>query len=434
MSHPSHSGRGHPRQRHRSRQHDAAHAAHEHEPVAIPDHYAIARGPAAWVDTPQALAELLAHARAAGSFAYDSEFIGESSYFPKLCLLQIATPQRVALVDPLAAMDLTGLWQLIADPAVEKVVHAGQQDLEPVYRLIGRPPANVLDVQIAAGFVGLAYPTALSKLVKHLLGIHLGKGFTFTHWDQRPLSGVQLRYAADDVRFLPAMRLELQRQLDLLGHGAWAAEESAQLCDPLLYEFDPHADYRKLRGAGSLQPANLAVLRHLVQWRDQAARQANLPARSYVRDDVLLDLAHRPIKRVQDLARIKGLPRPVEAACGQQLLQLTQEALALPASQLPSIHHVEPDPRQRFQIDALWALVQAICLGQSIDPALASSRAEMTQLHHALRTGQDPSQLRLMQGWRHQAVGRVLLRLAQQGEAMQLRWDGAALHADVPKS
>ena len=266
---------------HRARSHENAHAAGAGDDAAAadasprPHHPLVSHDPPDLITTDEELAGLLAHLRAAGSFAYDSEFIGELTYFPKLCLIQTASAQRVALIDPLADLELRPFWELIADGSVEKVVHAGQQDIEPVFRHIGRMACNVFDTQIAAGLAGLPYPLSLSKLVLELAGARLGKGLTFSHWDQRPLSAMQLRYAADDVRYLPLVRAELGKRLDALGHAGWAAEECAALCDPVLYRFDPDTYYQRVRGATSLQPKNLAVLRELTIWRDAAAHRAS---------------------------------------------------------------------------------------------------------------------------------------------------------------
>jgi ribonuclease D len=134
-------------------------------------------------------------------------------------------------------VDLTPFWELLCDPAVEKIVHAGDQDVEPVVRHLNRSPANFFDTQIAAGFCALPYPVSLSKLVMELTGAKLGKGLTFTHWDQRPLSPMQLRYAADDVRYLPAVRAELGRRLEKSHHAGWAKEECEALCDASQYRF-----------------------------------------------------------------------------------------------------------------------------------------------------------------------------------------------------
>ena len=214
----------------RSRSHDSAHAEQapdEHERVIHP---LISHGPPEFVDRPEPFAELLDHLRTSKRFAYDSEFIGELTYVPKLCLIQVATSQRVALIDPLAGLDLSPFWKLICDAGIEKIVHAGQQDIEPVFRNAGCAAANVFDTQVCAGFIGLAYPVALSKLVHEIAGVRIGKGLTFTHWDQRPLSAMQLRYAADDVRYLLVVRDEIGKRLDALGHSAWARQECDAKC------------------------------------------------------------------------------------------------------------------------------------------------------------------------------------------------------------
>src|SRR5687768_7789247 len=238
---------GYSRSDHRDRAHaDAHHDDASAAPHETPDLPLVPKGPAPLLASSAELAELIAHLRDIGSFAYDSEFIGELTYHPKLCVLQVASAERVALIDPLAKVNLTPFWELLCDPAVEKIVHAGDQDVEPVVRHLGRAPANFFDTQITAGFVGLPYPVSLSKLVGELVGAKLGKGLTFTHWDQRPLSPMQLRYAADDVRYLPAVRAELGRRLDANGHASWASEECEALCDASQYRFDPETQYLRV--------------------------------------------------------------------------------------------------------------------------------------------------------------------------------------------
>src|SRR4051812_47295594 len=232
---PPKSRRPYSRADHRARAHESAHTDAPLPPENTPDLPLVPKGPAPLLTTDDEVRELIDHCRAAGRFAYDSEFIGELTYHPKLCVLQVASDERVALIDPLADIDLMPFWELLADPAVEKIVHAGDQDIEPVVRHLNRSPANFFDTQIAAGFCGLPYPVSLSKLVGELTGARLGKGLTFTHWDQRPLSAMQLRYAADDVRYLPAVRAELGRRLEANGHTSWAKEECEALCEPSQY-------------------------------------------------------------------------------------------------------------------------------------------------------------------------------------------------------
>lgn len=374
--------------------------------------------PPALITTADGLAELIDHLRSAGSFAYDSEFIGEMSYVPKLCLIQVGTPQRVALVDPFAELDLSPLWQLMIDPAVEKVVHAGQQDLEPVYRATSRPAANVFDTQIAAGFVGLTYPAALSKLVAEFTGANLGKGYTFTHWDNRPLSAVQLRYAADDVRYLPAVRQAIGQLLAQRGHAAWAAEECGFLSDPDFYKVDLASQYLHVRGAHSLGAKSAAVLRDLVIWRDQQAREADLPARAYMKDDMLLEIARTPPRDLDGFSRIRGLSRPLVKEIGPAIIELARKAIATPA-EIPVALKLEETATGRFQTDSIWAAAQAICFGQGVDPSLAASRNDVAQFLRALHEKAEADH-KLMRGWRRELLGEPLSRLLRGELKMEL--------------
>ena len=223
------------RSMHRARSHESAHAEGPLPETKIPQHPLIPRNAAELVATQEGLKAAIDELRAAGRFAYDSEFIGELTYRPKLCLIQVSSAQRVSLIDPLADLDLSQFWELICDPSIQKIVHAGEQDVEPVVRHIGKSPANLFDTQIAAGFAGLSYPIALSRLVLEICGAKLGKGATFTHWDQRPLSPMQLRYAADDVRYLPAVHEAISQKLEALGHVEWNREECDAMCDASQY-------------------------------------------------------------------------------------------------------------------------------------------------------------------------------------------------------
>jgi ribonuclease D len=399
---------------HRARHHQSAHADNDAENSG--GGQGPQGPPPALIQTSGELEELLQEIRAAGTFAYDSEFIGELSYVPKLCLIQVAVGQRVALIDPLVGLDLMPFWLVICDAKIEKIVHAGQQDLEPVFRHTGSAPANIFDTQIAAGLAGTPYPLSLSKLVGDVAGVKLGKHLTFTRWDQRPLSEMQLNYAADDVRYLPAVRAELGRRLDAKGHTAWAAEASAELCSPDLYTFDPEDFYRKIRGSERLSTRGLAVLRELTRWRNDAARTADIPPRTCVQDEVLLALARWPAKTEEELSRVRGLPRPVRTEHGSSIIAVTQRAMAMPDSDLPAHNHADPPPREKFLCDALWAAAQSWCFDQSIDPNLVASRQEVCDLRRRLLAGETTQAVRLMQGWRHAALGKHCAEMINGGQ------------------
>jgi ribonuclease D len=393
--------------------------------LPIPKHPLICQGKPVLIESDSALVELIAHLRDERAFAYDSEFIGELTYIPKLCVIQVATSRRIGLIDPLADLNLAPFWQLLADDSVEKIVHAGQQDIEPVWRHTGEPGRHFFDTQIAAGFLGLAYPLSLSRLVEEFLHVKLPKGLTFTHWDQRPLSSVQLRYAADDVRYLPAVHAELSSQLNKTGHMGWARQEFDSLCASSMRRFDPESQYLRIRGTSSLPPKNMAVLRELTIWRDQASQECDQPPRSFLRDEVLAELARSPVKETEKLTTIKGLPRPVISEYGQTIVDLTARALALPPKLQPHPPSVEETPRGRFNADALWATFQCLCSGRGIDPALVASHQEITHFHRC------PDDSPLMQGWRRQAFGQPLLNLMRGKDALRLSWTQGRLQAMI---
>ena len=422
------------RSQHRAKQHADAHdtngsAGADNGPThdAIPRQPLVPQNDAALVTTTAGLDELLAHLREAGSFAYDSEFIGELTYIPKLCLVQVATTSRVALIDPLAAIDLRPFWELIADPAVEKIVHAGEQDVEPVVRHLGTEAKNVFDTQIACGFIGMAYPVALAKLVGEMIGARLGKALTFSHWDQRPLSPSQLRYAADDVRYLPALRARIGQRLDETRHWNWAREEFAAMCDAKLYQFDPETAYLRVRGATSLSAPALAVLRELVTWRDAVARAHDVPPRAFLKDEILIDLSRNPVKSLERLDRVRGLPRPVEAAHGREIVEATLRGLATPPGKFPFARSFEPSPTERFRADAVWAAAQCICIGKGIDPALVTSRQEVGDFVRHVNHGREPKESGILKGWRREALGDPLLDLMTREGKVAMEWRDGAL-------
>ncbi|MDB5173753.1 MAG: hypothetical protein JWO87_511 [Phycisphaerales bacterium] len=420
------------RAHHRARSHDSAHAdaaLSADDSNVRPDLPLVHRGEAELVTTEPHFHRLLDELRSDGSFAYDTEFIGELTYYPQLCVVQVASHRRIALIDPLASIDLRPLWELLADPAVEKIVHAGEQDIEPVVRHLNRPAANVFDTQIAAGLIGLPYPVSLSKLVVELTGAKLGKGLTFSHWDQRPLSPIQLRYAADDVRYLPAARAEMGRRLDALGHAGWAREECTAMCDTSLYRFDPEASYLRVRGAASLPPRNLAVLRELTNWRDAAARAHDVPPRTFLKDEVLADLAKNPVKSADKLARVRGLPRPVEHQYGAEIVEATSRAMSMPAPNLPSAREPEPTASEKFRSDALFAAAQCICAGLSLDPSLVASRQDVSEFYRHVGGKSAGEAPHLLRGWRKEAVGDLLIEFLAGKRKVGLAWADDALRA-----
>ena len=422
------------RRRHRRAQHEQAHAADDetasHDALSI-DLAGVYRGQPELITTQADLDACVERLKQTGAFAYDTEFIGEMSYRPQVCLIQVATDDYIGLIDPLSGLNLEAFWLLLCDPTLAKIVHAGEQDLEHVWRAIGQIPQNVLDTQVVAGFLGLNYPASLAKLVGEFAGIKLQKGFTFTDWTLRPLSSSQLKYAADDVRFLPAIATAMRERLERVGRLGWATQECAERCAEAKPGFDPETSWQRVRGSGSLDGKPINVLRLLVTWREALAERADVPARTFLKDEILVDICKARPKSTDKLASIRHMPRPVIEHHGQEILDLVQTGLSMPAPARAEEDDAEPTLTDRFCYDCVWAMVQVLCVGQSLDPALVTSRQEAIEVYRRLSKDRDVSDARLMSGWRQEAVGERLRRMAKDHLDVTARWqDGQLKLAD----
>lgn len=427
---------GRPRRRNgrRSRRSEGHHAAQqvaESGPrPSVPDHPLIPQEHAPVITDAVELGEIVAHIREEGSFAYDTEFIGEETYNPHICLIQVATRDRIALVDPLSGLDPAPVFELVADPEIETIVHAGEQDLEPVVRRLDRAPANIFDTQVAAGFVNRPYPLGLRRLVEEFTGVRLGKALTFTEWDKRPLSDVHAQYAADDVRYLPAVREAIGTELARLDHVAWSAEECAQLEAITRFRFNPDARLVRVVGNRNLRPRCIAILRELLILRDRCARERDMPPQTFLKDDVLVRLAKDPPRSGPALDAVKGLPRPVIERYGADVLAAVEAANELPADELPRRLSVEEVPADRVRIDSLWALARSFSLGRAIDPGLVGNRRAVADFYFAARNGRTDEPTALMRGWRGELVGAMLRDVLDSNATVELRWEDGRLRAE----
>lgn len=378
------------------------------------------------IRTPEALLALCDQLKQAGRFALDTEFVGERTYLPRLCLVQIATTEFIALIDTMAVKTLTPLWDLVADPNVVKVLHAAREDLRLAYYGGNkRPPAGIVDTQIAAGLVGLpSYPLSYARLVEALIGVKLSKGETRSEWDRRPLTPAQLEYARDDVRYLLPIADKIGRLLDKLGRTEWLRQEMHRFSESRTYETDPEEAYLRLRNVRGLAARPTALLRAVTAWREREARDQDVPARSLLRDEVLAELAQRPPRRLTDFRRLRGFPEGEDISLGPPLLDALNAARALPENQLPAplaSGGPEETPRERALGDLLYALGEALCLERDLAPELVLTKAEALAL---ARNRPDGS---LLSGWRAQAVGEDLRRIATGAATVRLQVTSEAL-------
>jgi ribonuclease D len=350
--------------------------------------------------------------RAEQSVAIDTEFLREKTYRARLCLVQLATSKKVWILDS-AQTGVSGIGELLGDPAIEIVVHSGRQDLELLVDLTGRPPQNIIDVQIAAGFVGLGASLPYGRLVEEVLGVVLTKGEAYTDWCRRPLSASQLKYAADDVRYLPEVARDLKKRLADLGRADWLAEEMAPFENPRTYENDPRRAWTRVSGRGSLSGRGLAVLRELAAWREKAAYERDIPKGWVVKDHVLVEIARRSPQSVQVLQRIRGLVDKQVSRWGSAILTAVAAGREADPILLPPAPPRAVMARARMLGGLADAVVRARCEHARVAPELATTRAELESLLiDAFVSTPDPAVHRTLRGWRKSVVGDAVVALA----------------------
>jgi len=396
------------RGRHRRLSDEAAHDnGKPFTPPPIIDHPMVCADEPALVTTPDQLAEAIEHLRSAGTFGYDTEFIGEDSYVPHLCVIQAATTDRVVLIDPLALDDLTPWWQLLTDPALTKIVHAGAQDIEPVHRLTGKPAANVFDTQVCAGLAGLDYPLSLGNTIQAILNVEHDAGAKFSRWQRRPLTPQQVHYAAGDVRYLCALHAWLTDKLDELGNAEYAKAACEETCDPDLYAFDPLARKVKAKGVNKLSRKKRAVFNGVLIWREHLARELNVTPRGLLADQAVFEIADALPRETKQLHAIKYVPRPVVEKHGQALIDAVEEAIEGPYPKKPKAPTYNRD-EHRAAVNALWDRLAARCAERSITPSVVTSKRELGPLIAAALEGRKVPTLSVNSGWRKSLLGELI--------------------------
>ena len=380
------------------------------------------------MSTENAPAELAARAGQHGRLAIDTEFISERRYQAQLCLAQVAVPDpdspggvRTEVLDPLEegrALDVEPLAAVLADPAVEVVMHAGRQDVAILSRTWNTQVTSVFDTQVAAGFLGYGNQEGYEALVRRVLGVKLKGGEGFTRWDKRPLTEKQLSYAADDARCLLALGEEIERRLGELGRLGWAREE-CRLVEDSRDERSAEQAYERLPKLGRLDDRGRAVARRLCEWRDAAARGVDRPPSFVVPDQALIELARRRPPDRAALENIRGLPQATLHRRGAEVL----EQIARGQSEEPP-----PPPPQGPRRDSaeapLVSLAQALVRQRSLDSGIATeliaTQSELAALVAAVRRGSNGRDVRALSGWRRELVGDELGELIEGRSAVSV--------------
>jgi ribonuclease D len=358
------------------------------------------------VTTPEQLGAAVFRLQGASRLAIDTEFMRERTYYPQLCLVQVATESDCYLVDPLAGLDLAPLHALLADRSKLKILHAARQDLEVLLLTGGAVPAPDFDTQVAAALLGLPPQCGYADLVARRLGHSIDKGQTRTDWSRRPLTPAQLAYAADDVHHLLQLHAELAAELDARGRGEWLREDCAALEDPALYRTEPADAWRRLKGLGHLGPQEQAAARALARWREERAIASDKPRAWILADEALYALAAQAPASLADLERVAALPPAVIRNRGEELLGLiaTARGASDSAGTVPAPQR--PTPEQTRRIGRLQHEVRAVATDLGVSPEVLAARREV----EALVLGAPGSSV-LLRGWRRAVVGERLLAL-----------------------
>ncbi len=362
--------------------------------------------PFLYVDTAVALDSLCKRLAGVDWFTIDTEFLREKTYYPKLCLVQVATPELAACIDPLALDDLSPLLALLADRNITKVLHSARQDMEIFYHLSGSPPAPVFDTQVAAPLLGHADQIGYANLVKEILGVTLDKLHTRADWSLRPLTDDQLRYAADDVIYLVAVYEKLLEQLQARGRLDWLEQDFAALASAQLYAVHPENAWLKVKGANRLKGASLSILQALARWREQQASERDRPRGWLLRDDAMVDIARHKPASLQALAAVRGVSEGLLKRSGDELLGIISRAAGEKPARYPDQGvRVRLSAEQDALVDVMMAVVRISAAENALNPAMLASRKQL----EALLLGDVDSGV--MQGWRRRLVGERLQQL-----------------------
>lgn len=351
--------------------------------------------------------------------AVDTEFMRERTYWPKLCLVQVAGPDASAAIDPLAAgMDLSPLFALLSAPETVKVFHAARQDLEIFYHLMGKLPVPVFDTQVAAMVCGFGDQVSYETLAAKLARVKLDKGSRFTDWALRPLSARQIDYAVSDVIHLRPVYRKLIQRLQSTGRADWLAEEMSALTDPCAYAVDPMLAFRRLRSR-STNGRVLAVLREVAAWREREAQARDIPRTWVLRDEALLEIAHHVPQTVDDLARTRNLNRKMaESPQGVEILNAVARGLAVPEEECPPVDERRELPRGLAPVaELLKVLLKMKCDEAGVAQRLVASSEEIDAI-----AGQgEGAEVPALAGWRRQLFGDDALKLRTGSVALMVK-------------
>ena len=359
------------------------------------------------VSTAAELAKYCSELESAEVIGFDTEFVSEHTYRSQLCLVQVCTPKGLAVIDPLSTGELTRFWEVLARPGHQTIVHAGREEIGFALNSVGKCPAELFDVQIAAGLVGGEYPAGYGSLLDRLLRVTAQKGETRTDWRKRPLSSQQIDYALDDVRYLIPLCDKLTERLAKLGRLPWLTSEMAAFQEEVIAS-RTRERWRRVSGLSGLSPRSLAVAREVWRWREAEAQRRDRPARLVLRDDLLVELARRRTAELRQIRALRGLERGELQRALPIIAEHIQVALDLPQSDLPRTERRDVPNQINVLGQFLSTALTSLCRSLDLAPALVGTASDVRDLiafRLGFITGETPA---LAQGWRAEVVGSLI--------------------------
>jgi ribonuclease D len=331
----------------------------------------------------------------------DTEFLRETTYYPKLCLIQLASPDEAVMVDPLAPeLDLAPFFELMVNEAVVKVFHAARQDLEIVWMLGRVLPTPLFDTQVAAMVCGYGDSVGYEQLANDLAKARIDKSSRFTDWSRRPLNEAQLTYAEADVTHLRDIYLALDADIRASGREAWVAEEMAVLNSPATYEVKPENAWQRLKGR-IRKPRELALLMELAAWREREAQTRDVPRQRVLKDDALMDIVQRGPRSVEALAELRSVPNGFERSrAGGEVLAAIERGLALDPKGLPRLERERGRATNGAVLDLLKVLLKAVADAERVAPKIIASSDDLEAI-----ANDDEAEVPALQGWRREVFG-----------------------------
>ena len=371
-----------------------------------------------------ALAGLCARLSAADFITVDTEFMRERTYWAQLCLVQLGGPEETAAIDALTpAIDLSPLFELLANPRVLKIFHAARQDLEIFHHLSGRVPTPLFDTQVAAMVCGFGDAVSYETLAGQLARVRIDKSVRFTDWAARPLTDRQIAYALADVTHLRPIYAALARRLTESGRAGWLAEEMRELLDPATYRMAPEDAWKRLKPR-TPRPRLIAVLREVAAWREREAQRRDTPRNRVIRDESVMDIAAHAPTTVEELARLRGLSKGLaEGRLGQEILDAVARGLAVPDADLPRVETPPELPRGIGPVVGLLkVLLKLKCEEHDVAPKLVASSADLERI-----AADDAAPVPALQGWRREVYGEDALALKHGRLALTMQGKRLAL-------